>query len=74
MEAKAKAKAKETTTPLAKPLTDSVLSGPCATQIKESKEWLESFSYYWTSCKKQQDTFKACPEFNTYLEKQYRKQ
>lgn len=49
------------------------MQGPCATQVKEYEECLQSLSYYWTSCKMQQDKLKACPEFNKYLEKQHRK-
>lgn len=41
---------------------------PCQTQLKEYQECLESFSYFWTSCKKQQESFKACPEFNSWVE------
>ena len=45
-----------------------VPSGPCATQIKDYQECLESFSSFFTGCKKQQESFKACPEFNTWVE------
>lgn len=62
--------------PVPKPFTPVVPAGPkgpCVTQVKEYEECLQSLSYYWTSCKTQQDKLKACPEFNTYLEKQHRK-
>lgn len=41
---------------------------PCATQVKEYKECLDSFSSYFTGCKQQQEAFKACPEFNSWVE------
>lgn len=56
------------------PVAVTVPSRPCVTQVKEYEECLQSLSYYWTSCKTQQDKLKACPEFNKYLEKQHRKQ
>ena len=67
-----KDKPQEVKTPEVKPVVTK--PAPCATQVKEYQECLESLSYYWTSCRSQQDKLKACPEFNSYLEKQHRKQ
>ena len=52
---------KPTPTPVSKPT-------PCSKEIKEYQECLESFSYYFTSCRKQQEALKMSPEFNSWLE------
>lgn len=45
---------------------------PCSKEIKEYQECLESFSYYFTSCRKQQEALKMSPEFNSWLEQTVR--
>lgn len=56
--------------PEVKPVVAPVkpVSGPCASQLKDYQECLDSFLSFFTGCKKQQEAFKACPEFGTWLE------
>ena len=60
--------------PTPAPVAQPVKAAPCATQVKEYQECLNSLSYYLTSCRKQQDSFKACPEFNSWLQSSVKKQ
>ena len=46
---------------------------PCATQVKEYQECLQGFTSFFTGCKKQQEAFKACPEFGSWLETSVKK-
>lgn len=50
------------------PVQPQVKAGPCVTQVKEYTQCLQSLSYYWSHCASEQKAFKACPEFDAWLE------
>ena len=51
-----------------KPTPAPVKQGHCATHMKDYERCLESIPYYWTSCKNEREAFKACPEFNSWVQ------
>lgn len=60
-------KSKETAPSSAHPVV--VKESPCSNQVKAYEQCLQSpWSSYWTSCKKEQQAFKSCSEFDKWLE------
>lgn len=65
MEVKEKQQASDSTPKVVAPPVEK--SSPCSKQIQEYANCLDSFSGIFTSCRTEQNAFKSCSEFDTWL-------